>query len=339
MKIAVTGGTGHVGACVVAALVEAGHSVRLLARRPAQVRVSTGPWGVPAEAVADVVQGDVTDEATVRWLLEGCDAVVHAAAVYALDVRRHEEMLSTNARAAELVLGLAAETGLDPVVHISSTVALTRFGGSGPDLPLGDLPTPYARSKIASEQVARRLQDEGHPVVCVYPGSVFGPHDPYHGDQTSRLVWQATGRLPLMPRGGVHSVDVRTVASVVAAVIEEARGPRRYVVPGTHADARLTFATLSHLLGRRRPVAVMPAPVARAVTRATVPLSRVLPEKVWLPTDPEGVEILIRDTRMDDGPARDELAVIPPSFDDTLRDTLIWMVDAGRLPARLRPHA
>ena len=45
------------------------------------------------------------------------------------------------------------------VVHVSTTVALTRYAGSGPDLPLGDIELPYAQSKIASEEVARRLQD------------------------------------------------------------------------------------------------------------------------------------------------------------------------------------
>ena len=59
-------------------------------------------------------------------------------------------MRRTNERAAELVLTRAVERGLDPVVHVSSTVALTRRGGSGPDLPLGDVTMPYTASKIAS---------------------------------------------------------------------------------------------------------------------------------------------------------------------------------------------
>ncbi len=159
MKILVTGGTGLVGACIVAGLLEDGHEVRLLVRRPEQVATSLSPYGVPTDRV-EVVAGDVLDGEAVAAALDGCAAVVHAAAVFSLDSRRAQEVLATNERAAELVLGQACDAGLDPVVHISSTVALTRFGGSGPDLPLGDIPSPYARSKLASEVVARRLQDE-----------------------------------------------------------------------------------------------------------------------------------------------------------------------------------
>jgi nucleoside-diphosphate-sugar epimerase len=126
------------------------------------VAASLDPLGVD---VSDVVVGDVLDETVVASAVQGCDAVVHAAAVFSLDSRRAEEMRHTNVRATELVLGQAVARGLDPVVHVSTTVALTRYAGSGPDLPLGDIELPYAQSKIASEEVARRLQDRGDPVV------------------------------------------------------------------------------------------------------------------------------------------------------------------------------
>ena len=241
MKVLVTGGTGLVGSHTVAAMVQGGHEVRLLVRRPGQVPVSLGPLGV---AVTDIVVGDVLDEDLVSRAIEGCEAVVHAAAVLSMHPRRAEEIRRTNARAAELVLGRAVDRGLDPVVHVSTSVALTRYGGSGPDLPLGDIELPYAQSKIASEKVARQLQDAGAPVVIIYPGAVFGPHDPYRGEQSERLRWILLGRFPLWPRGGVHVVDVRDVAAVIAAVLNPGRGPRRYIVPGYHMDGNQLYAAV-----------------------------------------------------------------------------------------------
>jgi nucleoside-diphosphate-sugar epimerase len=102
--------------------------------------------------VTDIVVGDVLDPRAVSQAIEGCDAVVHAAAVYSLDARRAAEMRRTNLRATELVLGEAVARGLDPVVYVSTTVVLTRYPGSGPDLPLGDIEFPYAQSKIATEK-------------------------------------------------------------------------------------------------------------------------------------------------------------------------------------------
>lgn len=331
MRVLVTGGTGFVGAHLVAALAGAGHDLRLLVRRPEQVPVSLGPLGVE---VADLVVGDVLDEATVDRALAGCDAVVHAAAVFSFDPRRAAEVLRTNERSTELVLGGAVARGLDPVVHISSTVALVRYAGTSAELPLGDLDLPYARSKIASERIARRLQEGGAPVTCVYPGGVFGPHDPYHGTTSELLVWLARGRLPVFPGGGAHYVDVRDVADLVTAVVERGAVGRRYVVPGTHVDGDLVFWTLHRVTGRRLPHVEPPGAVITATAWAADRFNRVAPARWHLPADVEAMAMLDRDTRFDTSPATDDLGVVARPFDDTIADSLVWLAETGHLRPR-----
>jgi dihydroflavonol-4-reductase len=336
MRLLVTGGTGFVGGHIAAAAVKAGHDVRLLVRRPEQVPVTMGPLGV---VVDDVQVGDVLDEQAVLHALEGCDAVVHAAAVFSFDVRRAADMLATNQRAAELVLSAAAERGLDPVVHVSSTVVLARYGGSGPDLPLGDMDLPYARSKAASEMVARQLQDEGAPVVTVYPGGVLGPHDPYRGVNSELLRWAARGLLPLFPPGSIHVVDVRTVCETVLAVLEPGRGPRRYVVPGEAQDAALLFGTIEEVTCRRLRHMVVPGQLALATARVTELFQRGLPTRWHYPADVESIQLSLRDTRFDARPTRDELGVEPVPYDRSVRATLRWLVEAGRLAPRYAGRA
>lgn len=335
MKVMITGGTGFVGGHITAAVLRAGHHVRLLARRAEQVPTTLGPLGAQVD---DVVVGDVLDESAVRTALEGCDAVVHAAAVFSLNAGRAEEMRSTNVRAAELVLGSAVEQGLDPVVHISSTVALVRRDGTGPGLPLGDVKGPYTLSKIGSERVARELQDSGAPVVTLYPGGVFGPHDPYRGEQSERLRWQLRGLYPLWP-GATHAVDARDVARTVMAVLEPGKGPRRYVVPGHHLDAELMYGALERVTGRRFPHLAPPSWFAVPMARLTSALQRPLPDRWHYPADTEAAELSVRATRFDDGPARTELGIEPMSFDDSLRDTVAWLARSGRVPARYAGRA
>jgi dihydroflavonol-4-reductase len=333
MRVLVTGGTGFVGSHVTVALIRAGHDVRLLVRRPEQVPVT---FSVHAVMPQDVVTGDVLDERSVRLAVRRCDAVVHAAAVFDLDPR-HEGRLETNVVATRHVLGAALDEGCDPIVHVSSTVALIRYGGSDPSLPLGDVDLPYSRSKIESERYARELQDVGHPVVTVYPGAVHGPQDPYVGDQAYRMLVVARGLLPLWPTGAMHYVDAREVASVVAAVMEPGRGPRRYVVPGHHLGRQEYFASVSHAIGRGRRALPMSPRMARASTTPLRAVQRVLPERIRYPADPEGVELVVRDCRLDDTPARTELGVLPRPWQETVDDTIASLVDAGRLPERYRP--
>ncbi len=156
-----------------------------------------------------------------------CDAVLHAAAVYSVDPRAASRIRATNVRAAEIVLGAAVRMGLDPVVHVSSYVALLppkpRDAVLTPDSPVPRPGGAYCRSKAESELVARRYQEQGAPVVIVYPGGVIGPDDPYLGDSNRAIAEFAKSGLAM--RGGGPTVDVRDVAAVHAAVMEPGRAP------------------------------------------------------------------------------------------------------------------
>src|SRR5690349_10358682 len=114
MLTLITGGTGFIGAHTVAAVLDAGHRVRMLVRDPARVPAAMAPFGVHPAAV-DVVVGDVTREADVARAVDGCDAVVHAAELYSFDSRVAAAM-TTNVRGTEVVLRRSRAAGADPIV-------------------------------------------------------------------------------------------------------------------------------------------------------------------------------------------------------------------------------
>jgi dihydroflavonol-4-reductase len=146
MRVLVAGGTGFVGSHSVAALVSGGHQVRLLVRSPDRVARSLSPLGV---AEVESVVGDVTVPGSVEEAMAGCDAVLHAAAVYSVDPRAASRVGETNVRAAEVVLGTAVRMGLDPIVHVSSYTALLPPEPRGavltPDSPVGRPGLAYCR--------------------------------------------------------------------------------------------------------------------------------------------------------------------------------------------------
>jgi dihydroflavonol-4-reductase len=186
LLVLVTGGTGYVGSHAIAALAGAGHRVRVLARSPESVPAALAPLGVGR---IETVIGDVTDPVAVEGAFEGVDAVLHAASVFSMDPRKADEMRSVNVRGTEIVLGAARRLGLDPIVYVSSELALLPAAEGEvltPDSAVKQPSWPYCCSKADSELVARRYQQLGAPVVCVMPAAVWGPHDPHLGEGATR---------------------------------------------------------------------------------------------------------------------------------------------------------
>src|SRR5262245_42389433 len=90
MRVLVTGASGFVGSHAVKALLDAGHRPRLLARdadRTARVLRSAGVSDADISAM-DMCIGDMLDETAVSRALDGCEAVIHAAAALGVTDRR-----------------------------------------------------------------------------------------------------------------------------------------------------------------------------------------------------------------------------------------------------------
>lgn len=328
MRVLVTGGTGFVGAHTVKALAEAGHLVKMLVRDPARIEPALGPLGV---ANVENVTGDVTDAESVARALDGCEAVVHAASVYSNDPRRTREIAATNLAGAKAVLGQAVERGLDPIVHVSSIVALLPAPERviREDGPVGSGAPPYATSKQEQERYARDLQDQGAPVVITYPGSVWGPNDPYDGYSTLVARNFKRGLVPFVPAGRLPIVDVRDVAIAHARVMEPGKGPRRYVLGGEAVPLNRLVKGVCSEAGVRRPRIPIPRAAAYMGGRITAPLQRVVPFR--LPIDPSSTWVLWCNAHADCSRAEQELGVTFRPLEETLRDQVAWQKAAGRL--------
>jgi dihydroflavonol-4-reductase len=330
MKVLVTGGTGFVGSHTVKAIVDAGHDLRLLVRSPDRLASALEPLGV--HDVEHVV-GDATDAESVRRAMDGCDAVVHAAAIFSYDARDARAMQRVNARATEVVLGAAHAGGLNPILHVSSYVALLPPGGVlDRDSPVGEPRGVYARSKAETERMARQLQDQGAPVVITYPGMVWGPHDPHLGEAATFARSVLRGMVPMVPPGVLPVVDVRDVAAAHAAILTPGRGPGRYMLARGTASLAEMIDLMRGVTGRRLVRATAPAPLVLGMTAAGDVVQRVLPFR--LPFHFGGVWVATHGGPIDASATERDLGVRFRPVDDSIADMLRWLHRAGHLTDR-----
>jgi len=180
--------------------------------------------------------------------------------------------------------------------------------------PLGT----YSRSRAESELIARRYQEQGAPVVIVYPGGAIGPDDPYLGVSSRFLVQVAKSRVTM--RGGLPLVDIRDVVKVHAAVMEPGRGARRYMITGHYVALPDLTAMLRQITGRRGRIVTIPAGLAQTAGRVTDYVQRLVPGR--LPFSHEGIWMAALQPHRDDSRTIGELGITSRDLLTTLTDTV-----------------
>ncbi|NKE63709.1 NAD-dependent epimerase/dehydratase family protein [Lentzea sp. PSKA42] len=326
MLVCMTGGTGFLGAHTVAAAVRAGHRVRLLVRDESAVEPALAPFGVDV----DVVVGDVTDPFAVTRAVRGADAVVHMAALYSFDSRDRANMQRVNEGGTAVVLETARRHA-GSIVHVSSIFALDVEHDRvlRADSPVARAKEPYLASKAAAEVIAREHQEAGAPVVITYPSALIGPHDSRLGDQNARLRNVLRGLMPIWPTGGFPVGDVRDTATLHARLLDPVPG-NRYFGPGRYLSTRDFVRTLRAITGRRLPAVFLPA-----TSMLPVGLLVGLVQRVWpwhIPAEYGAIYTCSRRVRVDENADTNGVKARP--VEETVRDTVSWMRDAGWLTAR-----
>ena len=327
MHVLVTGGTGFVGGWTAKAIADAGHSIRFLVRNPDRLQTSVAKLGVD---VSDFAVGDITDRVSVREALRGCDAVVHSAALVAVDPRQTNVMLTTNMQGAQNVLGQSVELGLDPIIHVSSFTALFHPGLETltADLPVVGGADGYGTSKAQVEIYARGLQDAGAPVDITYPGMVLGPPAGDQFGEAGEGVKAAVQMHAIPGRSAAWLiVDVRDLAALHAALLEPGRGPRRYTAGGHRVPAAELATMLGQIAGTPMVAVPIPDTALRVAGAVMDRAGRFLPFDT--PFTSAGMQYYTQMPASDDSPSERELGITYRDPKETVADTFAALRAAG----------
>jgi nucleoside-diphosphate-sugar epimerase len=273
----------------------------------------------------------MTDPLAVRTALQGCDAVVHAAAEIGVSGGVVPQR-DTNIRGVRTVIGAAQDVGVGSIVYTSTVSSYLPSTDAVITLatPLAEPLSAYAASKRAAEVVVREWQADGVPIADFTIGGVYGPVSP-HYDGSFAAITAALETMMLVPDGGLGVIDVRDLAHALAHAVEGPNEPRRYIAGGRFLSWADWTSTLGEAAGR--PVA------SQAITIAEmVELGRRFDQmrrdgQDVMPLSEEAAIIMTSGVPTDDTSTLSLLGRDYRPTVETFADTIRWLRSVGGLAA------
>jgi nucleoside-diphosphate-sugar epimerase len=187
MRALVTGGGGFLGGAIVRLLRERGDEV---------VSYSRGRYALLDQLGATQVSGDISDEAALTAVAQGCDVIFHVAAKAGI-WGDYAEYYGANVTGTEAVIAACRRNGIRRLVATGSPSVV--FDGS--DVEGGDESLPYAASykthypqtKMLAEKLVLGANSAELATVSLRPHLIWGPGDNH---LVPRLIAKAkSGRL------------------------------------------------------------------------------------------------------------------------------------------------
>ena len=248
--ILVIGASGFVGRHVAQALLADGYTVRCLARNPARARDL-------AQAGCEVVQGDISDLASMQSALESVRAAY--ISIHTLSPQRDntagQGFMEIEMNGLQNVVAACRTHGVRRLIYVTSL-------GIAPDAP-----GAWVRGRWHTEQF---LLNSGLDVTVIRPGQIVG----VGGQGFDMMVGQAKRPIAMMMGGGRgkwRNVALDDLVYYLVGVLDDSRAYGRTYDVG--CDDILTNDQMMDLaaevLGRRHPIKMH---LPRAVLGALSPL-------------------------------------------------------------------
>lgn len=251
-KIAITGANGFLGTNVVLELARRGVEMRAILR-------NTNPTIDNCPSLK-AIRGNILEFNDLKSCVEGCDAIIHIAAITDQSLLSLDDYTDFNVAALENVIAVAREVGVRRVIFVSSSNTI----GNGTLEKSGDESTPingaykkqlYGLSKVAAERVLREATDiEG---VIINPCFMLGSYD--HKPTSGKIIFMGYGkRFIFSTGGGKNIVDVQGAAVAICNALELGRRGENYLLAGENITFTNFYKLLCKITGQKSTIITAP---------------------------------------------------------------------------------
>ncbi len=215
-KVLITGANGLLGSYILRYLIQNGIDVRATFRKGSDLTLVND-----IKEKVEWFEADMTDYLMMEKAMEGCNRIIHSAAVVSYSKKDRSTMIKINVNGTKNLVDLALANNIDHFIHISSIAAIGRPKTSKllneeTKWEKSQYNTVYGQSKFLSELEVWRAKEEGMEVAIINPSVVLAPGD---WDKSSakifKYVWKEK---PFYTSGTFNYIDVRDLVEIIIQV-------------------------------------------------------------------------------------------------------------------------
>jgi dihydroflavonol-4-reductase len=233
-RIAITGGSGHLGNCLIELLLSQGYLVNALHSNRSPIKKNKNlTW----------INGDINDAKAINTLIQNCEVLIHSAGLISIGSKNKDQVYRVNVTGTETVINECAKFSPIRLIHISSSNAVKECNANGifnENRPYkNDRDFIYPYTKALSEQlILKAVESQNLDAVIIRPTSIVGPADNKPSLLGQTILDLSQNKMPAITTGGYDLVDVRDLSQTIINSFVKGKKGEVYLIGGQYMTVK-----------------------------------------------------------------------------------------------------
>jgi dihydroflavonol-4-reductase len=255
MKVLVTGANGLLGHHVVQQLQKENHDIRIILRGNREIYFD--------KTNIETVGGNFYDYESLKIAADGCEAIIHIAAVTSTDLLNYDDYKKINVEGSLTIIRIAEELKIKKLIFVSTANSIGYGSKENPADETAHIEFPftksfYARSKVEAEKffIEASKKPDCH-IIIVNPAFMIGAYDTK--PSSGKLILMGyKKRIMFVPKGGKNFVAVTDVATAICNALTAGKNGQRYLASGVNLSFKEFYEIQSRVGEYAQKIIVIP---------------------------------------------------------------------------------
>lgn len=325
MKIGVTGSSGLVGFNFCVEALKNNDSLNILIRKDTDYL---------KQIDAKVYYGDLNDIKVLDKFCEGCDVIIHSAAMISIGLDSYDEVYEVNYLGTKNLLESSKKMKVKKFIYISSINAFNKNPVTkklDETRELVKRGNAYDMTKAMGQELVMNTDDIEK--VSINPTSILGKYD-FKPSRLGKVIKTLyAGKLPFLVNGGLDVIDVEDLSRAIYSSIKNGRDGETYIISGKWRS----FKEINNSVQKRRDNKSFVIFFPKLFVEMNLPLLSLLPKSIlrkaadfngkYFPglesLTKESIENIINFPKnIDNSKAKNDLGLTISSLDKTVKDSI-----------------